>query len=735
MKKKLIIASNRLPFKIEKRNNAYEISISSGGLVSALKSFIEHYKHLYEIVWVGCPDFNLEIWTSNRHAVYKTGFEIHPVFIHNKKEKARYYNGFSNSTIWPLFHYFPSFAEFEEEQYEAYKKVNGIFAHEINKITKPDDIIWVHDYHLMLLPEMIKRHRINTQIGFFLHIPFPSHEIFKLLPQSWREEILKSLIKSDLIGFQTKDYVNHFLSSISYFLGLGNTEGKVLCNGHLCEVGDYPISVDFNKFFDSYNAAQVKKGRRALMDRYKDIQIIFSVDRLDYTKGILNRLNAFEKLLEDNSRYREKVVFIMNVVPSRDAIKKYSQRKKMIEENIGRINGKYGSVDWQPILYQYRHLSFSQLLTFYTSCHVTVVTPLRDGMNLVAKEFVASRADCKGVLILSEMAGAANELEDALIVNPTDIHKLEESFVNALEMTAEEQARRMTVMQDTVSENNINNWLKNYMSDLDKIHSENRKLYTRVLPYEARDLILENYKGANKRLLLLDYDGTLSNYTLLPDQAFPSDHLMALLKTLCESKNNKLCIISGRKAEDLEKWFGHLNVILVAEHGCTYRLPFDKEWLQMANLDLSWKAKVNDVLKRLVIRYPGSFIEDKIYSLAWHYRAIQKEVTEELIIDTNNKLSAINQTNAFRVLQGNKVLEVKSSGMNKGLAAIKLLSSDTFDFVLAMGDDVTDEDMFEVLGDPSHITIKVGLDKSKARYNLIGINNVISFLDQLAFLN
>lgn len=735
MRKKLIIASNRLPFKIEKRNGSYEISISSGGLVSALKSFIGSYKDQYEIVWVGCPDFNLDTWKENQHAFHKNDFQIHPVFVHNKKEKKLYYNGFSNSSIWPLFHYFPSFAEFKDEQYAAYKKVNRLFTDEILKIAKPDDVIWIHDYHLMLLPAMVRQHAPDTQIGFFLHIPFPSHEIYKLLPQSWREELLHSLIKADLVGFQTKEYVNHFLFTVSYFLGIEHTQGKLFFNGHLCSVGDYPISINFNKFFDAYNAVSVSKGRKTLTEKYKNTQLIFSVDRLDYTKGILNRLLAFEKLLEENTDYKEKVIFILNVVPSRDAISKYSQRKKIIEENIGRINGKHGNVDWQPIIYQYRHLSFSQLLTFYTSCQVALVTPLRDGMNLVAKEFVASRADRKGVLILSEMAGAANELEMAIIVNPTDINKLKESLIKALEMPLKEQARRMMIMQGVITENNVDYWLKNYMKDLDIIQGENKQLHTNVLSFEAKNTIFNQYKSADKRLLLLDYDGTLTDFATLPEQAFPSNHLMALIKTLSEIRNNKLCIISGRKAEDLEKWFGHLNIILVAEHGCTYKLPYQKSWLQMANLDLTWKGKVKELLQKLVLSYPGSFIEDKIYSLAWHYRSAEAVVDAQIFIDINKKLSAINSTNSFKVIQGNKVLEIKSSNMNKGLATMKLLSSDSFDFVMAIGDDTTDEDMFEVLQEQSHVTIKVGLDKSKAQFNLIGITNVISFLDQLAFQN
>ena len=734
MRKKLIIASNRLPFKIEKRNGAYEISISTGGLVSALKSFIESCKE-YEIVWVGCPDFNLDTWRANQHAFHKNDFQILPVFVHNRKEKILYYNGFSNSTIWPLFHYFPSFAEFKEEQYAAYKKVNKIFAEEILKIAKQDDVIWIHDYHLMLLPAMIKQHLPDAQTGFFLHIPFPSHEIYKLLPQSWREELLNSLIRSDLIGFQTKEYVNHFRFTLSYFLGIEHTQDKIFHNGHFCTVADYPISINFDKFFDAYNALSISKGRKSLTEKYKNTQLIFSVDRLDYTKGIVNRLTAFEKLLEEHTNYKEKIVFIMNVVPSRDAISKYSKRKKMIEENIGRINGKYGNTDWQPIIYQYRHLSFSQLLTFYTSCHVALVTPLRDGMNLVAKEFVASRADRKGVLILSEMAGAANELEMAIIVNPTDVNKLKESLMKALEMPLKEQVRRMMLMQEVISENNVDKWLKNFMKDLNNTQDENKQLHTNVLSFEAKTNLFKQYKEASKRLLLLDYDGTLTDFSLLPEQAFPSNHLMALIKTLSEIRNNKVCIISGRKAEDMEKWFGHLKVILVAEHGCTYKLPYEKSWLQMANLDLTWKGRVKEILQKLVVTYPGSFIEDKIYSLAWHYRAVQLTIDDQLFIETNKKLSAINVSNSFKVLQGNKVLEIKSSNMNKGLATMKLLSSDSFDFVMAIGDDNTDEDMFEVLHKTSHVTIKVGLDKSKAQFNLIGITNVISFLDQLTFLN
>lgn len=730
MRKKLIIASNRLPFKIEKRNGVYEISHSAGGLVSALNSFIDNYKQLYEIVWVGCPDFNMDTWLDNQHLFRKNDYEIHPVFIHRKKEKSLFYNGFCNSTIWPLFHYFPSLAEFSEEEFIAYRKVNKLFADEILKIAKANDVVWIHDYHLMLLPALLRGVLQGLQIGFFLHIPFPSHELYKLLPQEWRDELLYALIQSDMIGFQTKDYVNHFLFTLSYFTGIGSSNGAVFYNGHLCRAKDYPISIDYNRFYNAYDLPAVKKGRRTIQEKYKNIRLIFSVDRLDYTKGILNRLLAFEKLLEEHAIYKERVVFLLNMVPSRDSISQYSQRKKTIEENISRINGKHGHVNWQPIIYQYRHLSFTQLLTFYTSCHVALITPLRDGMNLVAKEFIASRADQKGVLILSEMAGAVNELELAVIVNPTDVGKIKESIITALEMPEQQQKKRMMIMQDVISENNIEKWLETYMGDLNTIYMENKRLLANVMSFTDRNSILDNYQKAQQRLILLDYDGTLTDFAQLPEQASPSQQLLQLIGNLSSKSNNRVCIISGRKSDELEKWFNGLNVILVAEHGCTYKLP-SGEWLQMLNFELGWKTSVNELLQKFVTTHPGSFVEDKIYSVAWHYRAAQEDVTKHVLIDIKRKLSSLHLSNAFTVVQGSKVIEVKSAGMNKGLAVQKLLASNSFDFVLAIGDDTTDEDMFEILNAQSHVTIKVGVDKSKAKFNLIGITNVLSFLNQL----
>lgn len=735
MRKKLIIAANRLPFKIEKRHHKNELITSTGGLVSALKSLIENYKDQYTIVWVGNADFSRELWQDNQELFANIGFEVHPVFIADKKIEKAYYDGLSNSTIWPLFHYFPSFAEFHEHQFEAYKKVNSLFETELLKICKPGDIVWVHDYHLMLLPGLLKSGIPELQVGFFLHIPFPSYEIFRLLPERWREEFLNSLIKADLVGFQTREYVNHFLGTVGYILGIENEQGKIYRNGHLCQVCDYPISIDYAAFYEGFDNPVVKKGRISLLEKYKDVRLIFSVDRLDYTKGVINRLNALEKLFDDHPAYKEKVVFILNVIPSRDGITKYTQRKTMIEESIGRMNGKYGNVHWQPIIYQYRNLNFNQLLTFYTVCNVALVTPLRDGMNLVAKEFIASRQDKKGVLVLSEMAGAVNELNLAVIVNPTDLVKLKDGIMEALEMPEHEQSRRMEVMQKIVLDNTIDHWLHAFLKDIDHTHLANKALQANALSFDAKNKIMLDYQQSKSRLILLDYDGTLTEFTRLPEHAKPKENLLSLLQRLSANIKNNLCVISGRKAADLETWFGNHNLTLVAEHGGSFKLTNSSEWIQIKNIDISWKDSVKEVLEKQLLSYPDSFIEEKEYSVAWHYRTVNEKLDEKLFIDLNKKLTALNTNSLFRILQGNKVLEIKCSAINKGQAAHKLLTTGTYDFVMAIGDDRTDEDMFEALNEEAHVTIKVGLDKTKAKYNFIGTNNVLSFLSQMSELN
>jgi trehalose 6-phosphate synthase/phosphatase len=477
--KTIIMVSNRLPLKLEKKGGRIELRETSGGLVTAIKSLAAQYKQegAFKIKWVGCADFKETDWVNFKPLIENTTLEVHPVFI-NKNLERKFYQGFSNSTIWPLFHYFPSFVEFDENLYAAYEFANKLLAEKVSNVCKGNEVIWVHDYHFMLLPGYLRDLGIKNPIGFFLHIPFPSYELFRILPEMWREEIIRSLVGSDLIGLQTPAYVNHFRETSARTLGrMEDFPEETLCK----KINDYPISIDFNQFDSVFDNKIISQNRRFLKLRYQEQKIIFSVDRLDYTKGVMNRLEAYEQLLNENPEYIKKIVFILNVVPSRDEIGKYRERKKMIEENIGRINGKYGSVEWQPIIYQYRHLTFNQLVAFYTACDIALVTPLRDGMNLVAKEFVASRRDEKGVLILSDMAGVADTFNTAIKVTPTDIRKMKDSIISALTMPEEEQQTRMRSMRQEVRKNNIEKWASRFLMDLNKLHQENIRNDSKIL--------------------------------------------------------------------------------------------------------------------------------------------------------------------------------------------------------------------------------------------------------------
>jgi trehalose 6-phosphate synthase/phosphatase len=727
MNSKLIIVSNRLPFKIEKRNGQLEIRKSTGGLASSMASAI---KTAQGCVWVGAADFSRELWDEYQNEQARTEISIRPIFLEKKIEK-RYYHGFSNSIIWPLFHYFPSFAVYKEEFYSAYVEANAIFCDHIAQIIEPNDIVWIHDYHLMLLPGLLKQKFNTIGIGFFLHIPFPSYEILKHIPETWRNNLLTSLLKADVIGFHTKEYVSHFQRTLSYFLGVEVSNQTTLYEQNTVLIKEYPISIDYARFSGAFDEKPVAKGRSQIKKRHHDVKLIFSVDRLDYTKGVLNRLQAFEEMLSTNTDLRQKVTFIINVVPSRDKHKKYAERRKLIEEQIGHINGLYGNVHWTPIIYQYSHLSFHQLLSFYTACDVALVTPLRDGMNLVAKEFVASRKDKRGTLVLSEFAGAANELTSAILVNPNDLNLMKTAMLQALNQSPEEQQTSMTAMQQTLRINDVEKWTRDFLGDLTVNRNMNKRLRVRVMNFDERLELLEQFKKANRRLILLDYDGTLVPYYDDPAQARPDKRTIELLLALTSNKLNRVVIISGRATQTLEQWFEDLPVDLVAEHGGYHRAKGSPTWSFADFESESWKPGVKKIFEEYAKQHEGSFVEEKNHAVTWHYRKAVIKNEETLVQNICRDLTIHNATNQFNVLCGNKIIEAKNVKFDKGTFVEDFLKANDFDFVLAIGDDATDEDMFCRLNESHHFTIRVGLKSTNALYNLIGVSNVYSFLEQL----
>ena len=656
-----------------------------------------------------------------------------PVFPHPADYEG-YYNGHNNSVLWPLFHYFPSFAEYSVTAYEQYKSVNSLFAEAILKNVHANDTVWIHDYHLLPLAALLRKEMPELNIGFFLHIPFPSYEIFRLLPKKWQQEMLEGVLGADLIGFHTIDYATHFLQSVQMVLGLDNDRHVIHHDNRLIKVDVFPISIDYHKFNNAHNDKTIISMRAVLKPKYPGHKIIFSVDRLDYTKGVHNRLKAYEYFLKQNPQYHGKVVFIIVIVPSRDNISKYAERKKMIDQAISQINSEIGNIHWQPVIYQYNNLKFEEMMALYTVCDLALITPLRDGMNLVAKEFVASRKDMRGVLIISEMAGAARELTDALNINPNDIIEMSEKIKEGLEMSEEEQAMRLETMQRRIEHYDVQTWAEDFMCELGTIKEKQGSYQIKFLDDYERIGICDAYRLAGRRLLLLDYDGTLVSFSAKPEQAVPSDSLISLLERLAIQKENDLFIISGRNSSWLQKFFGHLPVNLIAEHGARFKYK-NQEWETDLQTHNEWKDGVHQIMEMFVRRCVGSFIEEKEFSMVWHYRNSAIEQGKLRSLELSSELQDFIHNRHLQVLMGSKIVEVRQSGINKGSIIKKIIEEKSYDYIFAAGDDRTDEDMFKcLLGKPNTFSIKVGPEASYAQYNLHSPHMVVSLLEGLSYL-
>jgi trehalose 6-phosphate synthase/phosphatase len=722
--KRIIIVAYRLPFKLVKKKDKYHAVQNAGGLVSAMLSLSEKMdkdkRMLSKILWVGTGDIQLGKENMNPN------FDLFPIEM-PRKINEKYYGGFCNDTIWPLFHYFPEGTVYDDSYYDAYKTANEMFFNRLKELIKPGDFIWIHDYQLFFLPEMIRESFPWSSIGFFLHIPFPSFEIFRLLPRPWRKAILKGMTGADVVGFHTNDYTQHFIKSVKRTLGYNVDKNFFSIGTRLCKADAFPLGIDFDKFHNAVSDSKTNIQKNKLRAYLGGNKLIFSVDRLDYSKGLLRRLDAFERFLEKYPQWRYKVIFNMVVVPSRDNIDAYSQIKKEIEATVGRINGKYGNLSWLPIIYQYRSLSFNELVALYNLSDVGLITPLRDGMNLVAKEYIACQDGDYGMLVLSEMAGAAVELNEAIIINPSDIEETSDAIDTALTMPVEEKEKKITKMQNRLRRYNVFTWSSDFFRQVNDIKNEQDLMLVKYLDDNTLKCIRAKYLESDNCIFLIDYDGTLTPIAKLPEMALLNEKTEYLLRNIVSNKKNNVVIISGRGREFIENQFKNIDVILIAEHGFYIKYPHG-EWTKNIDIDLSWKEKILPVLNNYVDRCNGSMIEEKMASLAWHYRNADEDIASLRIHELKDDLTEILKGESkLQMLEGDKVLEVKSILYDKGTAASVLVNQANYDFILAIGDDKTDEDLFKII--PKHgFSIKVGSKPSKARFNIRNQSQIYEIL-------
>lgn len=489
------------------------------------------------------------------------------------------------------------------------------------------------------------------------------------------------------------------------------------------------MGIDFARFASAASLSKVREDLARITKRGSGRKIVLSVDRLDYTKGIPQRLEAFELFLERNPAWRDKVTLILIAVPSRTAVPAYARLKKEVDELVGRINGRFGTIGWTPIQYLYRAFPFEALSAYYLAADVALVTPLRDGMNLIAKEYLAARTDGSGVLILSEMAGSSRELNDAILVNPNNLDQIAEAIREALSLDRDAQIERNRLMRRRIESYTVLRWAHDYMTELARAKETREELAAHTLDEESRKELLKSYRKAKRRLLLLDYDGSLVSFVMKPELAKPDPELLALLDRLANEPRTTVVIVSGRDAQTLESWFGRVDLGLVAEHGALLKRPGD-EWREIETLREDWKHEIRGLLQQYADRTPGAFVEEKKFSLVWHYRKANDVLASFRAKELKSDLRPLIADQNLEALEGNKLVEVRNTGVNKGRTVCRFLDESDWDFILSVGDDRTDEDVFAVLP-PSAFSLKIGPGPTSARFNLKGVEDCRALLDQL----
>lgn len=686
-KQRLLVVANRLPVSaIRTGEDSWSLEISAGGLVSALLGVKK-----FEARWIGWAGVNVpdEI---GQEALTKALADKRciPVFL-DEEIVHQYYNGYCNNILWPLFHYLGLPQEDRlattrsfQSQFDAYKKANQMFADVVNKHYEEGDVVWCHDYHLMFLPKFLKEYRSEMKVGWFLHTPFPSSEIHRTLPS--RSELLRAVLAADLVGFHTYDYARHFVSACTRILGLEGTPEGVEDQGKLTRVAAFPIGIDSERFTQALENQQVQNDIKELKERFAGRKVMLGVDRLDMIKGIPQKILAFEKFLEENPYWRNKVVLVQIAVPTRTDVPEYQKLTSQVHEIVGRINGRFGTLTAVPIHHLDCSLDFHKLCALYAVTDVALVTSLRDGMNLVSYEFVACQDSNKGVLILSEFAGAAQSLgAGAILVNPWNITEVASSIGYALNMRADEREKRHRHNFSHVINHTAQDWAETFVSELNDTIVEAQIRTGQVPPSLPIKVAVERYLQSRNRLLILGFNTTLTEPVDTPgrrggDQIKEMElklhpELKEPLAVLCEDPKTTIVVLSGSGRSVLDNNFGDYNMWLAAENGMFLRHT-NGDWMTTMpeHLCMDWVDCVQHVFEYFTERTPRSHLEVRDTSLVWNYKYADVEFGRLQARDMLQHLWTGPISNAaVDVVQGSRSVEVRPVGVTKGAAIDRIL--------------------------------------------------------------
>lgn len=705
--RRTVIVSNRLPVAVQWGGDGLRFTPSIGGLATGLQSVHSAGDNLW-IGWCGIP--TEELSESERETIdrkLKADFKCVPVFL-TRGQIELFYNCFSNKTTWPLFHYFPTVAEYSNEYWEGYREVNGVFLEALLVHVGVEDVIWVQDYHLMLLPQLIREQLPEAKIGFFLHIPFPSYEIFRLLP--WRKDLLQGMLGADLVGFHTYDYVRHFLSSVRRLLFLGVANGDVSVDSRQVKADAFPMGIDFHRYAGSADNREVREAMNRLRPKVGGSRLILSVDRLDYTKGILQRLHAYGEFLARYPQWREQVTLILIAAPSRTQVSTYRDLELEIDKLVSRINGLHGIVGWTPIQYFFRRFDFVELTALYHLADILLVTPLRDGMNLVAKEYMAARPD--GVAIISETTGAAREFYEGLIVNPNSTQDTAEAVQQALLMPRRERERRAQAIRSRLQRYNVARWAGDNLEGLRRVCETRGRLWAKRMTPSVRDRMTESFRLAHKHLFVLNYNGTLVPFG---EDPAPDPEIRELLARLAADHTCDLVITSSSDRDLLQSWFGELAVRLIAERGAWVRERGGEWRLSIANLSTDWKDAIRPALEFHVDRTPGLSIAERQHVIFLNYRRCVPELAKVRLEELRETLQEMDEHLSVRMHDDTGIAEIQQTVVSKGMALWHWLSTTDYDFLLCAGNDSSDEEVFAVMP-PQTYSIKVGYGRTAGRW-------------------
>ena len=664
---RVILVSNRLPVSVRLEDGELVVDRSSGGLATGLGAWHEHH----DSTWIGWPGETWRLSQPQRADLRARLDSLRAVPVElDAGDIEGYYDGFANGILWPLLHYELDRLPAEIEGWETYRAVNRIFAEAVVREYRPGDLVWIHDYHLMLVPEMVRRQLPGAAIGFFSHVPFPSSELFRLLPS--RRELLEGILGASLVGFHTESYAGHFISSAARILGCETRPGRVIIDNRRVRVGAFPMGIDAASYETLGESPGIVRRGSAAPPVAAGAALIVAVDRIDYTKGIPRRLMAFERLLESYPDLRGHVRLVQVAAPSRQSVGEYEQVRRSVDGLVGRINGRFSTPAYTPIQYVSQTLSSTRLAALYRAASVALITPLRDGMNLVAKEFVATRTDGDGVLVLSEFAGAASELAGALLVNPYDLDAVAATIRHALDLPKADRRARMNALRERVGTHDVHRWAREFTTALRvearrQARSADAGTVPADLPSDVVNALLERADGPIA--LLLDYDGTLVGLRPVPWEAGPDEDLLRALGALAGLPNVAVHVVSGRRREELQLWLGTLPIGLHAEHGLWSRDAAEGSWRSRNRARPAWLGDVRRALAARAAAVPGTFLEEKEASLAWHYRTLPFAVGTREASIVRRQLAGLLEGTSAVILDGHRVIEVRDAGIDKGLVA------------------------------------------------------------------